>query len=269
MKKVIFVVLFFITLLLLDGFFINSHGFKTEVNNILIDNLPDSFQGFKIMQISDFLIEKKDDLDRIKDIVAKINERKPDVVVFTGGLLSTSYKLDENDINTLSNYLKEIDVTLYKYSIYGDEDIKNKEIFDLVMNDANFILLDNESKYLFYKDNLPIKITGLNKGDIDSAFVMDDILDVATNIVLTHYPDDVDKLSGDNIIVLAGGSLKGQVRVPFVGGIIKGDGYMKYTDSFYEIDNKLLFNSGGIGTKKVRFRLFNKPEINLYRLEKK
>ena len=39
--------------------------------------------------------------------------------------------------------------------------------------------------------------------------------------------------------------------------------------SYVSSRNIKLYNSCGIGTNNVNFRLFNKPEINLYRLEKK
>lgn len=271
MKKFLIIFILLIGIVLLDGFFINSKGFKVVEESIEVASLENSFDGFKIMQISDFLIKNKNDLDNIKNIVKSINERKPDIVVFTGDLINSNNNLSDTDINNLTNILKDIDCTLYKYAIYGDNDLKNIDVFNKVMTNSNFIIIDNESKYLFYKDVKPVKITGLkNNSDISKALYLSDELDTTLNLVLTHNPDDIDLLSSDEeYVVLAGGSLKGQVRIPFFGGIIKKDGYKKYTESYYNIGNIKLYNSGGIGNNNVNFRLFNKPEINLYRLEKK
>jgi len=271
LKKFLIIFILLIGIVLLDGFFINSKGFKVVEESIEVASLENSFDGFKIMQISDFLIKNKNDLDNIKNIVKSINERKPDIVVFTGDLINSNNNLSDTDTNNLTNILKDIDCTLYKYAIYGDNDLKNIDVFNKVMTNSNFIIIDNESKYLFYKDIKPVKITGLkDNSDISKALYLSDELDATLNLVLTHNPDDIDLLSSDEeYVVLAGGSLKGQVRIPFFGGIIKKDGYKKYTESYYNIGNIKLYNSGGIGTNNVNFRLFNKPEINLYRLEKK
>ena len=86
MKKFLIIFILLIGIVLLDGFFINSKGFKVVEESIEVASLENSFDGFKIMQISDFLIKDKNDLDNIKNIVAlkidgvndaiKENERK-------------------------------------------------------------------------------------------------------------------------------------------------------------------------------------------------
>ena len=89
-------------------------------------------------------------------------------------------------------------------------------------------------------------------------------------IVLTHYPDYIDTIANYNVdLVLAGHSLLGQIRIPFFGGVIKKDNATKYLDSYYMVNNTKIFVSAGLGTdNNFKFRLFNKPTINLYRLNK-
>ena len=271
MKKVLIIAFIFIVLIILDGFFINPNGFKTNEIVININNLPEDFEGFKIMQISDLLINDTSDINRVKDIVKSINERKPDIIVFTGDLINEKNKLTDKDIDNLKSILKDATCTLYKYAVFGDNDLKNDELYNNIMIDADFKILNNESIYLFYKNINPIKITGLkNTNDLEKSFATVDEYDDIFNLVLTHYPDYIDNLNEyNNLIVLAGHSLKGQIRIPFFGGLIRLDGANKYYDSFYEVNGNRLYVSGGIGNNKVDFRLFNKPEINLYRLEKK
>ena len=136
------------------------------------------------------------------------------------------------------------------------------------MNNSGFKILDNESTYLFYKDINPIKITGINTIDVKTVETNEELTPIF-NLVLMHYPDYADNLSFDNAVALSGHSLKGKIRIPFYGGIIKKDGAKKYIDDYYEIGTNKLYVSGGIGTENVKFRFNNKPEINFYRLEKK
>ena len=138
------------------------------------------------------------------------------------------------------------------------------------MNNTSFQILDNQSTYLFYKDITPLKITGItNTNDIDKTFEIDN-KETFFNLVLTHYPDNILAINDKNVqVVLAGHSLKGQIVIPFYGGLIKKDGARSYINNYYEVNGKKLFISGGIGTENINFRLFNKPEINVYTLQKK
>lgn len=270
MKKIIFIILFIIVIITGYGFLINTSGFKIVDQNINITNLPDSFNDFKIAQISDLLIKDKNDLDRIKKIVNSINDRNPDIIVFTGDLLNKKNNLTSDDKNNLIDILNKLECNLYKYAVFGDNDLSLKEDFINIMNNTSFQILDNQSTYLFYKDITPLKITGItNTNDIDKTFEIDD-KETFFNLVLTHYPDNVLAINDKDIqVVLAGHSLKGQIVIPFYGGLIKKDGARSYINNYYEVNGKKLFISGGIGTENINFRLFNKPEINIYTLQKK
>lgn len=268
MKKVLIAMIILLSFVLIDGFFINPNGFKIIEKKIYVDNLPESFEDFKILQISDLLISNKKDISRLKNIKTKTNERKPDIIVFTGDLINSKNDLTDNDINDIIEILKSLECNLYKYSVIGDNDQKNIDLFNKIMNNSGFKILDNESTYLFYKDINPIKITGINTIDVKTVETNEELTPIF-NLVLMHYPDYADNLSFDNAIALSGHSLKGKIRIPFYGGIIKKDGAKKYIDDYYEIDTNKLYVSGGIGTENVKFRFNNKPEINFYRLEKK
>ena len=265
MKKVLLIIFLFVIFIGIYGFFINSNGFKMKEDTILVDNLPTSFEGFKIIQLSDLKISSTEDIKRLKKIVNSINNEDADVFIFTGDLLGSD--LRKEDINNITNELKNINVTLYKYAVIGDKD--DRSTYLNILENSDIKLLDNESTYLFYKDIKPIKLSGLtNLDNVDKALEMVDNYDTVLNIVLTHYPDYISNLLNKDIdVIFAGHSLKGQVRIPFYGGLIKKDWAKTYIDNYYEIDGKRLYISGGIGNEKVRFRLFNKPEVNLYTLK--
>lgn len=268
-KRIIIGIILFALFILIDGFFINIYFFKVNEKEIYVDNLPDSFKGFKILQFSDLLISNNRDFKKLKKVVKQINELKPDIIVFTGDLINKNYNLSSEGKQNLINILNSLDCELYKYAVIGDNDNKNITLYEDIMTNSNFIVLNNESTYLFYKDPTPIKITGLtNLDNIQKSFEITDNLNTSTNIVLTHYPDYVLNLDQNvNQIILAGHSLNGQIHLPFIGGIIKKDNAKKYISDYYKIVNTNLYISGGLGTDNIPFRLFNRPEINLYRLK--
>lgn len=89
-------------------------------------------------------------------------------------------------------------------------------------------------------------------------------------ILLVHEPDVIDNINSvDFDLVLAGHSHNGQVRLPFIGAIKRVELAEKYYDEHYRIDNTELYISGGLGTSVVKFRFFNKPSINFYRITNK
>lgn len=268
MKKVFLSIFILMLCLIFYGVFVGTKGFKVNSKTIEIQDLSDSFDGFKILQLSDFLIKDVNELKNIENISKKINDLKPDIIIFTGDLLYKNNNLTESDLEKLVEILKNMECSLYKYAVVGDNDEINS--YKDIMFKSEFKVLDNESDYIFYKDIKPIKITGLtNLNDVSNAMFMEDNLETMVNIVITHYPDYFETLKNEDInIVFAGHSLNGQVIVPFYGGLIKSDMAKKYVYGSYQENDSKLFISGGIGTPKIQFRLFNKPEINLYKFKK-
>jgi len=222
MKKFIISLIVILILILLTGF-ITPLNTKVVEKDIATSSLEESYKGLKIVQISDILINSSKDVSKLDSLVKKINNLNPDVVIFTGDLVNNKYSLSNEDKSNIINYLNSIECSLYKYAIYGDNDLNNITLIEELLTSSNFIILDNKSTYLFYKSTKPIKITGITGIDkISNALVMEDDLETTLNIVLTHYPDYVDTIKDYGIdIVFAGHSLKGQVRIPFYGGVIK------------------------------------------------
>lgn len=268
MKKIIIFLIALLIGILLYAHFIETKNFKITEQSIQA-NISESFNGFKIVQFSDLLIASTKTIDDLEEIVNEINNLKPDIIVFTGDLIKKDYDIKDNEIEKIKELLKNLNCTLYKYATIGDNDQEN---YKEIMTDSDFIILDNESNYIFYQDITPIKITGITDvSDLEKALSISDDLDASYNIVITHQPDNIEILATYDIdLVLAGHSLLGQIRLPFIGGIIKKDGATKYIDNYYKVNDTIMYVSSGLGIdNNYYFRLFNKPEINLYRLTQK
>lgn len=268
MKKIIIFLIVLLIGILLYAHFIETKNFKITEQSIQA-NISESFNGFKIVQFSDLLIASTKTIDDLEEIVNEINNLKPDIIVFTGDLIKKDYDIKDNEIEKIKELLKNLNCTLYKYATIGNNDQEN---YKEIMTDSDFIILDNESNYIFYQDITPIKITGITDvSDLEKALSISDDLDASYNIVITHQPDNIEILATYDIdLVLAGHSLLGQIRLPFIGGIIKKDGATKYIDNYYKVNDTIMYVSSGLGIdNNYYFRLFNKPEINLYRLTQK
>ena len=264
----IFVIIFILLLLIfLWARYINTKGLKVNEYGIVNKELPSSFHGLKIVHFSDIKYGQTTNLEDIKNLVKKINKLNPDIVIFTGDLYNKNINPSEKEIKNITKQLNKIETNLYKYAVSGDSDKKNYNEYKNIMEDANFILLNNSNELLYYKSKTPIKIVGLtNTKDLEDSF-KEETAEQSFTIALLHKPDQIDEIKDYRIdIAFAGHSLGGQLKVPFLGGIIKKTGAKKYIDSYYNVDDTELYVSSGIGTDNIKFRTFNKPSINLYRL---
>ena len=280
-KKIIKIALFIIIITTAFFFYttyISTVMISTREYRIINKKIPDSFNGTKIVQFSDLHYGTTMIEENLSDIKKKINILKPDIIVFTGDLINHDYKMKTKDTEILTQKLKELNASLGKYAILGDED--NEEIIS-IYNQANFIVLRNENDLIYKSDNNPIISIGLsslinNEQDIEkgySYFNGETYNSDIYTITLVHEPDSADDIinSYKTDLLLSGHSHNGNIRVPFINYTpIRKNGAKKYYQDYYNIDGTKLYISSGLGTNNASgIRLFCRPSINLYRLSNK
>ena len=253
--------------------YISSKLITVKEERIINEKIPSSFNGLKLIQISDIHYGSKKKKKDIKKLVNDINERNPDLVVFTGDLIDKNYKLKANEQEYLIKELTKIKTSIGKYAVRGEED---KNQFDTIMNQSQFTILNNSYDLIYNNSNNPILIVGINSTDakIDEAFKYFSEPTHNSNIytiTLLHQPDLVDAIIDkyNSDLILAGHSHNGQINIPKIGGIIKKEGAEKYINEYYQLGETQLYISSGIGTNGIGFRLFCRPSINFFRLSSK
>ena len=271
-KIIIIIILLSITFYLYTTY-ISSKIIDVKEERIINEKLPTNFNGLKIIQISDIHYGSTIFIKDIKKLVELVNERTPDLVVFTGDLINKDYKLNSKEQEKLITELKKIKTTIGKYAIMGEEDSSE---FNTIMNQSNFTILNNSYDLIYKDNNIPILLIGLNNSkkneDIDSAYEYFNQPTHNSNIytiTLLHKPDTVNEILEKyptTDLFLAGHSHNGQINIPYIGGLIKKEGSQQYINEFYQINNSRLYISSGIGTNGNGFRLFCRPSINFFRL---
>lgn len=282
MKRIIVATIIMIAItctILLYSRFIGTQGLIIKEYKVENEKITDNFHGFKIVHISDVhygtTIYKKE----LENIVAKVNQLKPDIVVLTGDLLdeTTNIKTAEQElIDTLS----KIEVTIGKFAITGNHDNQFQEWENIIKqsgfnnlndtydriykNGTNYILLSGVSTNMFENNDINTKLQSTK--EFISTIPEEERCNIY-KILLLHEPDFIDNITDIQYdLILAGHSHNGQIKFPLIG-IVKTPIYStKYYDEYYKVNNSDLYISGGIGTSKIKFRLFNKPSINFYRI---
>ncbi len=267
-----FFCIFFLFLLLLVSYmyFIEPKLCITYETSIVQTSLPDSFNGFKIVQFSDIHFGRTTNEKEIKKVVQEINIAKPDVLVFTGDLFDSYINLSDENVNFLKDELSKTTATIGKYAIRGDNDYLYPDKFEEIMQATGFTILDNLNVPIYYKDTTPIYLSGIpsvTQGgqDFTKAFTKETDGNFY-QILLTHEPIVWKQVQSKANLVLAGHSLGGLIRIPFVGGFIKKDNVGDYEIGKFENENSIMYVSNGIGTENLSLRFFNIPSITLYRL---
>lgn len=272
-KIVLTILLSFIILIcystMVEPKFINIKEYKIESKTI-----PESFHGFKIIQLSDIHYGTTTNKKYLERLSKKINELKPDIIVFTGDLLDKNISLTETSEKELTSFLNSLKCSLYKYAIYGDEDLDNKR-YSEIMSNSGFILLENKITPLYYKDTTPIIITGYNPMITKPNYtIITDFIDNKDTsnlfkLVLTHEPDSLDKFIDYNPnLILSGHSLGGIIDLKFTTPLALPQNSTKYYDDYQKIKNTDLYISNGLGSNGLNARFLNPPSINLYRFYK-
>jgi predicted MPP superfamily phosphohydrolase len=252
-------------------FWQNNDILTTNITHIN-KKIPDSFNGYKILQVSD--LHSKEFGENNKNLIKKIKDAKPDVIVITGDLIDKHEKIKEG-IVFASEAIKIAPV----YFVSGNHEKQsgNYDSLKEQLIDKKVNVLENQ-KMQIEKDDEQIAIVGIK--DIlfyprptdgspyyqryeNKLLLLLEEKDVFT-VVLSHRPNlmKIYKKCGVEL-VLTGHAHGGQVRLPFIGGLYSpGQGiFPKYTKGEYKEDNTTMVVSRGLGNSIFPFRIFNRPEI--------
>ena len=85
-----FIVIFSILAIIFYSYnkYISTKTVIVREDRIVSSKIPSSFDGVKVVQFSDLHYGSTIFIDDVKRLVKMINERKPDIVVFTGDLIN-------------------------------------------------------------------------------------------------------------------------------------------------------------------------------------
>ncbi len=252
--------------------------------NVSNENIPKSFNGYKIIQVSD-LHNDKFGKDNIK-LINMIKESKPDIITITGDVVDSR----RTNINTAINFVDEAIKIAPVYYITGNHESRVTEDFEILENSFNELgvtTLRGENISL-HKGNETIQLIGIDdfnyykdddykKEDKEKVFnkITEHIKslkkDDSYSILLTHRPALFDYyVKSDVNLILAGHTHGGQFRIPFIGGIYASNSLFPKLDAgMFTKDNSTIIISRGLGNSLFPFRLNNRPEVVLVELENK
>lgn len=266
--------LFVIALLFISIFcylFYQNNSLQVRNYSIVDNRLGSEINDFKIVQVSDLHNTTYKNL--VDALVAKIKREKPDIIVFTGDLVDSK----KTDIDGAINFIKKIKDVGSMYYVSGNHEasIDNYDILREELISNNVIILDNKVEVLDL-DGKKINIIGIDdpKMSFNPSMSDEEIAEYSLSnieyddgyftILLSHRPELFDVYVKYNIdLVLTGHAHGGQIRIPFVGGLVApNQGWFPEYDSGSFHDKKTtMIVSRGIGNSIIPFRVNNRPEL--------
>lgn len=247
-----------------------NNWIKVEKINIDISELPKELIGLKIAHISDVHLPKN--ASTIDNIVKKVENQNPDIIVLTGDLIDSSADINNCGLNVLCSGLSKIATT---YAVTGNHEFWNGNVekWKQILTDNNIKVIDNKIE-IFTKNSSSIVIAGLQDGVMYDSMIfenMDEIKDMPM-IFLAHRAELFSSyVSNENSIIpdliFTGHAHGGQFRIPLTnkGVVSPNQGFFpKYTNGVYTKNNVNMGVSRGLGNSIIPIRLNNRPHLPVY-----
>lgn len=273
--------LYFLTALalLIFFFYFQNNSIVTNEFTIRSDKLPENFNEYKIVQLSD--LHNKSFGNDQSYLIKKVKKTEPDLIVFTGDLID-SEKYDEEPSLILMEKLVQLAPVYY---VTGNHEwwSGDFETLESKLNSIGVQVMRNRAEEISIEDE-KIQIIGIDdsangkESYEDRAIAEERILNSIEEIqgkehfqiLLSHRPEMFSLYSEFGFdLVFSGHAHGGQFRLPFVGGLIAPDQgfFPKYTSGTYKINNTTMIVSRGLGNSIIPIRVFNRPEIVVVTLE--
>lgn len=207
LTKIVLIAAALMALTIVYGVVVGKYNFKIRENTAHFADLPDEFNGLRLLHLSDFHVGSWDNRAAIKKGIEMINAQEYDLLVFTGDFVNT-HASEANDWITL---LQKIKTPKYgKFAVLGNHDygeyvqwnseaekemnfhkIKENIIksgFNLLLNEHIVLKNNNDSIYLLGVENWGLNFKKV--GDLKAA--SQGVPFDAFKIVMTHDPSHWD-----------------------------------------------------------------------------
>jgi predicted MPP superfamily phosphohydrolase len=266
-----------------------AHGrfdFTKRTVQLSFPNLPDSFNGTKIVQLSDFHIGTfVHNIDQVEELVELVNYENPDLILFTGDFINNY----STEMDSFIDILSKFKARLGKFSILGNHDYgeyvrwktqRDKEanlqrLKDL-QNEIGFDLLLDESRKIKIEDQ-EIELIGIENwgmppfpqyGDLKKA--MENVDNGAFKILMSHDPTHWDaqvREKTDIDLMLSGHTHGAQFGIE-IPGWRWSPVTMRYKQwgGLYTKGKQYLYVNPGLGSIGYPGRVGMPPEITIFEL---
>jgi uncharacterized protein len=246
----------------------NALAISTTKVRLSFPDLPPAFEGFKILQLSDFHIDGVDGLAEAIEQALSAFEAEPDVCVFTG-----DYRFeDSGDCRALYPRMRKVVRSIRaKHGIYGILGNHDAAEIAFALDEFGVRMLVNEAaeieragsalwfigvddKFDYRCDDLPAALAGVPPQ--------------AFKILLSHSPELYQQAAAQGVqLYLTGHTHAGQIRLPGIGAL-KHNAHCPRRMAFgaWRHHGMQGYTTAGVGCSSLPIRFYCPPELVLIEL---
>lgn len=252
-------------------FYFQNNSIVTTEYSISSGKIPRNFNDYTIVQLSD-LHSKYFGTNQVH-LVEKVTNIKPDLIVFTGDLVDANRYNEKTSIALMEELIRIAPV----YYVTGNHEwssgkfdsleAKLEELgIQIMRNRAEEIVKGNDKIQLIGIDDPKVKEHSTERATTEESIMhsIEGLEDDNYRILLSHRPEMLSLYAEYEFdIVFSGHAHGGQVRIPFIGGLVAPNQglFPDYTSGKYNSDNTTMIVNRGLGNSIIPLRIFNRPEI--------
>jgi uncharacterized protein len=234
---------------------------------IWLDNLPEGFRSFRIVQLSDIHHSLYFPLERVAAVVGLCNRLKPDLVALTGDFVTYSRDL----IAPVAEVLGTLQASSGVVAVLGNHDFRvDAKAVERALCDQRIEVLRNRNIALRAGSDV-LHVAGVDDyrygADLEKA--MHGIPGGAATILLAHNPRLVTLAASYGVgLMLSGHTHGGQVNLPLLGNVYgRTVEDMRFKRGWDRFGSTQIYVSRGIGTVVLPWRLRCPAEVPQFELE--
>ncbi len=234
---------------------------------IWLDNLPEGFRGFRIVQLSDIHHSLFFPLDRVAGVVELTNRLKPDLVALTGDFVTYSRDL----IEPVAEVLGALKARAGVVAVLGNHDFRvDANLIERALRRRRIEVLRNRHISL-REGGDTLRVAGVDdyRYGADMEMALRGIPAGAPTVLLAHNPRLVTLAACYGVsLVLSGHTHGGQVNLPLLGTVYgRSPETMRFKMGWDRFGSTQIYVSRGIGTVVLPWRLRCPAEIPQLELE--
>ena len=271
--SLVIILCFFVTIWILWG---NTALTVTEYT-LTNSRIPREFEGFRIAQISD--LHNAQFGEDNEDLLRLLQSTQPDIIVITGDMIDSR----RTDIQVALDFAAKAVRIAPVYYVPGNHESRVMEYEGLKtgLKDVGVTVLENDKVQLGRGDGT-ITVMGIRDPAFLDDYLFGDTQAVASQaiyalqeddgftVLLSHRPELFELYAGADIdLVFSGHAHGGQIRIPFVGGLVAPhQGFFpRYDAGLFSKENTTMVVSRGLGNSIFPIRFHNRPEIVVVELQ--
>ncbi|MEI7635671.1 MAG: metallophosphoesterase [Syntrophus sp. (in: bacteria)] len=255
-----------------DAYWIEPNWLQTEQVVIHDPELAQVLEGIRVVQISDIHLQGGIG-DRERDLIAKVNALKPDLLFITGDFFSDKQKWElAAEVTALCELIRSFKSTTGIFGVTGNYDgpLSNPAVRK-EFKAAGIDILMNENRVVALPNGKTLYLAGFHDSWNKRAKLktFSSIPPGAPVVLLAHDPDNFGEAieAGVNLL-LVGHTHGGQIGIPFLVEKSKSANKSSFMRGLFDTGKTKMYVNRGIATTHIPIRFFNRPEITLLEVRK-